>query len=296
MLARVRRAPIQSRQMDAKRYRCPVRAASFRNFDDNTMQRYRISLEYDGTRYAGWQVQQNAKSVQGALITAARAAFEDVGQVMGSGRTDSGVHALEQVAHIDLPRGLSTRNVIHGLNDVLPADINVRSAAAVDRRFHARHDAKGRSYLYQIATRRTAFAKPYVWWIRDELDVGAMRRAALAAIGMHDYQAFADLDPEEGSTKVLVESVDIAVAGELILVRMRASHFLRKMVRRVVGTLVEIGRGAQPATLFGDALEAGDDVQIRYTAPPSGLFLEQVIYAGESFRSELRPAIAVAAR
>jgi tRNA pseudouridine38-40 synthase len=258
------------------------------------MQRYRISLEYDGTRYAGWQVQQNAKSVQGALITAARNAFDDVGQVMGSGRTDSGVHALDQVAHIDLPTGLSTRNVIHGLNDELPADISVRAAAAVDRRFHARHDAKGRSYLYQIATRRTAFVKNYVWWIRDELDIGQMRRAARAASGMHDYQAFADIDDqEEGSTKVLVEGLDIAVAGELILVRMRASHFLRKMVRRVVGTLVEIGRGNQPAGLFGDALEAGPDVQIKYTAPPSGLFLEQVIYAGESFRPELTPAIAV---
>lgn len=257
------------------------------------MQRYRISLEYDGTRYSGWQVQQNAKSVQGALITAAGAAFDDVGQVMGSGRTDSGVHALEQVAHIDLPSGLSTLNVIHGLNDQLPADINIRSASAVDRRFHARHDAKGRSYLFQIATRRTAFLKPYVWWIRDELDVGRMRRAAIAATGMHDYSAFADLDPEEGSTKVLVESLELAVAGELILVRMRASHFLRKMVRRVVGTLVEIGRGAQEPTLFAEALGAGPEVQIRYTAPPSGLFLEQVIYAGESFNPKLVPAVAV---
>ncbi|HVK38566.1 MAG TPA: tRNA pseudouridine(38-40) synthase TruA [Candidatus Kapabacteria bacterium] len=257
------------------------------------MQRYRISLEYDGTRYAGWQVQQNAKSVQGALITAARAAFDDVGQVMGSGRTDAGVHALEQVAHIDLPAGLPARTIIHRLNDNLPADVNVRSAAAVDARFHARHDAKGRSYIYQIATRRTAFAKPFVWWIKDEIDVGRMRRAAVTATGMHDYAAFADLDTEEGSTKVLVESLEIAVAGELILVRMRASHFLRKMVRRVVGTLVEIGRGSQPPALFNEALEAGPDLQIRFTAPPSGLFLDQVIYPGESYRPDLRPAIAI---
>jgi tRNA pseudouridine38-40 synthase len=257
------------------------------------MQRYRISLEYDGTRYAGWQVQQNAKSVQGALITAARAAFDDVGQVMGSGRTDAGVHALEQIAHIDLPAGLPSRTIIHRLNDNLPADVCVRAASAVDARFHARHDAKGRSYLYQIATRRTAFTKPFVWWIKDELDIGRMRRATLGATGMHDYAAFADLDDEESSTKVLVESLDIAAAGELILVRIRASHFLRKMVRRVVGTLVEIGRGAQQPALFGEALEAGPEVQIRYTAPPSGLFLDQVIYAGESFRPEMRPAVAV---
>lgn len=258
------------------------------------MQRYKITLEYDGTRYAGWQVQQNAKSVQGALITAAESAFGDVGQVMGSGRTDSGVHALEQVAHMDLPSGLSGRTIIYGINDALPADINVRAATTVERGFHARHDARGRSYLYQIATRRTAFAKPYVWWVRDGLDVGRMRRAAAAASGMHDYHAFADIDDEDGaSTKVLVESLDIAVAGELILVRMRASHFLRKMVRRVVGTLVEIGRGSQPPTLFAQALAAGPDVEIRYTAPPSGLFLEQVIYQGERFRAEIRPAVTV---
>jgi tRNA pseudouridine38-40 synthase len=258
------------------------------------MQRYRITLEYEGTRYAGWQVQQNAKSVQGALITAARDAFSEVGQVMGSGRTDSGVHALEQVAHIDLPSGLSTVSVIHGLNDALPSDIAIRSASAVDRRFHARHDAKGRSYVYQIATRRTAFLKPFVWWVRDDLDVGQMRRAASGALGMHDYQAFADIsDDDTGSTKVLVEGLDIAVSGELILVRMRASHFLRKMVRRVVGTLVEIGRGDQPPSIFAEALEAGPDLEIRFTAPPSGLFLEQVIYAGESYRGELRAAISV---
>lgn len=261
------------------------------------MQRYRLSLEYDGTRYAGWQVQQNAKSVQGALITAARTAFDDVGQVMGSGRTDAGVHALEQIAHIDLPDGLSTRSVIYGLNDALAADVCVRAAAAVDRRFHARHDARGRSYLYQISTRRTAFTKPFVWWIRDQLDVGQMRRAAAAAAGMHDYQAFADLDEDDdSSTKVLVEALEIAVAADLILIRMRASHFLRKMVRRVVGTLVEIGRGTQPALLFAEALAAGPELQIKFTAPPSGLFLEQVIYQGESFRSEIRPAVSVATR
>lgn len=258
------------------------------------MQRYKLRIEYDGTRYAGWQIQNNARSVQGALITAAGQAFGAVGQVMGSGRTDAGVHALSQVAHIDLENAPDTRRLVYGLNDRLPPDINILSALPVDRRFHARHDARGRSYLYQISTRRTAFAKPYVWWIRDELDVGAMRRAAATTIGMHDFRAFADLaEDDEGSTKVLVESLDIALNGELLLLRMRASHFLRKMVRRVVGTLVEIGRGEYGPELMGQALDAGPDLQIRFTAPPSGLFLEQVIYAGEHYTAELVPAIVI---
>jgi tRNA pseudouridine38-40 synthase len=256
------------------------------------MPRYKLVLEYDGTRYSGWQVQQNARTVQGMLIAAAREGFGRVGEVMGSGRTDSGVHALEQTAHIDLPKSMPSDRILYGLNDNLPYDINVLGAVPVPAKFHARHDATGRSYLYQISRSRTAFGKPYVWWIRDDLDVGAMRRAALAATGMHDYSAFADNDPSEGSTKVLVESVEIAEAENLILIRIRASHFLRKMVRRVVGTFAEIGRGNLPVESIARALD-DPSARITLTAPPSGLFLDQVKYKGESYRSELVPAVRI---
>ncbi len=256
------------------------------------MPRYKLIVEYDGTRYSGWQVQQNSKTVQGMLMSAARTAFGQVGEMMGSGRTDAGVHALGQVVHLDLARAVPSERILYGFNDNLPYDINVREAVPVAGRFHARHDAAGRSYLYQISRRRTAFGKQYVWWIKDELDLGAMRRAALAAVGMHDYAPFSDNEPGEGSTKVLVESVELVEAGNLILIRIRASHFLRKMVRRVVGTLAGVGRGIYPVEIISGALE-GERGKISDTAPPSGLFLEQVKYAGEAYYPDLLPAVAI---
>lgn len=257
------------------------------------MPRYKLVVEYEGTRYSGWQVQKGAKSVQGAIITAAGDAFGGVGEVMGSGRTDAGVHALGQVVHIDLQGSPGAQRIHYGLNDNLPHDINVLSVSPVEGRFHARHDAIGRSYIYQISTRRTAFGKPYVWWVRDPLNVGAMRRAALAAPGMHDYRSFSDMDPADGSTKVAVDSLEIGETGDLILVRIRASHFLRKMVRRVVGTLVEIGRGNMPPSTIAEALESPKAGALALTSPPSGLFLERVIYKGERFESDLRPALKI---
>ncbi|MDB5034624.1 MAG: truA 2 [Chlorobi bacterium] len=257
------------------------------------MPRYKLLLEYEGTRFSGWQVQQGAKSIQGSLISAARDAFNNVGEVMGSGRTDAGVHALGQVAHIDLPMQIPVQKILFGLNDNLPADINIISATPQNDRFHARHDATGRSYLYQISLRRTAFGKPFVWWVRDPLDIGRMRRAVIGATGMHDYRGFTDMSPSEGSTKVLVESIEIATVDQMLLIRIRGSHFLRKMVRRIVGTLVEIGRGKLPAGAVNDALESPGSMSMNYTAPPSGLFLDQVIYKGESFRGGLKPALII---
>jgi len=258
------------------------------------MPRYKLLLEYEGTRYSGWQVQQGAKTIQGSLITAAREAFGAVGEVTGSGRTDAGVHALGQVAHMDLPRQIASQKIIYGLNDNLPHDINVLAVAPVER-FHARHDAAGRSYIYQISQRRTAFGKPFVWWVRDPLDLGKMRRAALGMSGMHDYRSFTDMNPAEGSMKVALESVEIGENDGMILIRIRASHFLRKMVRRVVGSLVEIGRDKLPPNAIAEALESPVAGMMNYTSPPSGLYLDQVIYKGEKFRQELLPALHVGA-
>lgn len=257
------------------------------------MPRYKLLVEYEGTRYSGWQVQKGARTVQGALITAAGTAFGEVGELMGSGRTDAGVHALAQVVHMDLNESLPLNRLIYGLNDNLPADINVLAAAQADRRFHARHDAAGRSYTYQISTRRTAFGKPYVWWVKDGLNVGSMRRAAHALSGLHDYRAFTDMDPEEGSTRVLVTGLEIGEMGDLLVIRIRASHFLRKMVRRVVGTLVEVGRGVLPAETIAQALESPGEFTMNYTAPPSGLFLDQVIYRGERYRDDFGPVLSI---
>ena len=195
--------------------------------------RYRLTIEYQGTRYHGWQGQQNARTVQGDLLRCARELFGVAVDIQGSGRTDAGVHAIGQVAHLETQKPLPEERIVHGLNDLLPPDINVLAARRVDDRFHARHHATGRSYLYQISRRRTAFGKPFVWWVKDRLDFGAMRQAAAGLPGMRDYAGFTDKRVEKDtSTLVLVQEAVLAEAGDLILVRLRASHFLWKMVRR----------------------------------------------------------------
>jgi len=167
------------------------------------------------------------------------------------------------------------------LNDALPADINVLAVGDAPHRFHARHDAVSRSYLYQIARRRTAFAKPYVWWVKEPLDAGAMRGAAGALVGMHDFRSFTDADPEEGSTLVHLESVVVKDEGDLVLVRVTGSHFVWKMVRRIVGVLAEVGRGRLSVDDVEGFLEKPSPIPARLTAPASGLFLERVVYPGD---------------
>ncbi|HSB61256.1 MAG TPA: tRNA pseudouridine(38-40) synthase TruA, partial [Vicinamibacteria bacterium] len=255
------------------------------------MARFRLSLEYVGTRYRGWQVQKNARTVQGELNEAVRRFSErEDFETCGSGRTDAGVHALLQVAHLDLETRLAPEALRRALNDELPADINVLALEKVTRQFHARHGAVARSYLYQVARRRTAFGKPFVWWIRDALDAGRMRETGTLLEGMHDFRSFAEDDPRKTSTRVLVERVEVAEEGDLILVRLRASHFLWKMVRRVVGVLAEVGRGTLRADDVARFLREASDAPARLTAPPSGLFLERVFYPGERQDWPLRAA------
>lgn len=255
------------------------------------MPRFRLTLEYAGTRYSGWQIQKNARTVQGELH---RALVEAVGPdfaTYGSGRTDAGVHALAQVAHLDLARSLPPATILSRVNDALPTDINIVSADRVPARFHARHSAVARTYLYQISRRRTAFAKPYVWWVRDELDLGRMRAAGRTFTGLSDFRAFTDDDPEEKSTRVLVDAVTVVEHGALVLIRVTGSHFLWKMVRRLVGVLVEVGRGGLAPESVPTLLGGQSDLPPRLTAPASGLFLEQVFYEATDAARPLGPAV-----
>jgi tRNA pseudouridine38-40 synthase len=254
--------------------------------------RYKLTLEYAGTRYSGWQIQKNARTVQGELQ---RAAMTVAGggrvETYGAGRTDAGVHALGQVAHLDLARDIPPATLIARINDELPHDINILAASRVTPRFHARHSAVARSYVYQIALRRTAFAKPFVWWVRDDLDVARMRAAAVSIPGLSDFRAFTDDDPEEKSTRVLVDNVALAQHGSLLLIRIVGSHFLWKMVRRIVGVLVETGRGALAPDAMARLLGSDSELPARLTAPPSGLFLERVFYDAPPPEWPLEPVV-----
>ena len=243
------------------------------------MPRFKLTIEYAGTRYSGWQIQKNARTVQGEIARAIqevtrRQDFE----LYGAGRTDGGVHALAQVAHLEIYTSLPARTLRDRINDLLPSDIHINDAAPVPHRFHARHDARSRSYLYQISRRKTAFFKPYVWWVKEPLDVNAMRAASIAFVGLKPFDAFTADEPEEKSTKVLIERVEVVEEGALILVRVVGSHFLWRMVRRMTGVLAAVGRGELQIDDVGRLLAGRSESVATLTAPASGLFLEGIYY------------------
>jgi len=254
--------------------------------------RLKLTIEYAGTRYSGWQIQKNARTIQGELERAIReAAGRRPLELYGSGRTDAGVHALAQVAHLDIDTTLPPEGLRRRINDALPADINILRIERVRHRFHARHDAVARRYVYQIARRRTAFAKAYVWWVKEALDLAAMRDAAARFVGMHDFRSFTDDDAEDKSTAVLLEACDVQEEGDLILIAIEGSHFLWKMVRRLVGVLVEIGRGDLTADAAAEMLTNPSPLPARLTAPASGLFLERVFYPGDRRDEPVQPIV-----
>jgi tRNA pseudouridine38-40 synthase len=251
------------------------------------MPKWKLTIEYEGTRYSGWQEQNNARTVQGAVRKAAEDFLGREVEIVGSGRTDAGVHALCQVAHLRSSRQVSTPLVRQSINDRLPSDINIRKAEEAPASFHARHHAEERFYLYQIATERTAFGKRFVWWIKDRLQVDRMSDAAGRFVGRHDFSIYREKRENPSSTIVEVTSCVLRAHGDLILFRIGASHYLWKMVRRIVGVLVEVGRGNLRPDQIGTLTP--DDVA-RWTAPPSGLFLEYVRYSGDKPSGPLLPA------
>ena len=252
------------------------------------MPKWKLVIEYEGTRYRGWQEQVNARTVQGEVRKAAEDFIGRQVELIGSGRTDAGVHALCQVAHLRSSMPMRSDVLCREINDRLPADISIRDAREVSARFHARHQAEERFYLYQLATRRTAFGKHFVWWVKDRLNVELMAQAAGRLIGRHDFAAYCDKAEDPSSTFVEVTRFELLPYGDLILFRIGASHFLWKMVRRIVGALVEMGRGnISPGQM--ESISSADAA--RWTAPPSGLFLEYVRYPGDPPPPPLTPAV-----
>jgi tRNA pseudouridine38-40 synthase len=246
---------------------------------------FKVTLEYDGTRYSGWQDQRNARTIMGELKKAAREILGETVEMQGAGRTDAGVHALGQVMHMKVssPVRHSPAVIRQRLNDLLPADIVVLDIRQVERNFHARHDARSRTYVYQISTRKQAFTKRFVWWVKDEIDLTAIRKAAADLVGRHDFVCFRAADPSrpDESTIVEVESVDVEAEDDIIQLRIQASHFIWRMVRRIVGALVKVGTGELSHADFRKLLDGRCNPKLdvaAWTAPASGLFLEKVEY------------------
>jgi len=248
------------------------------------MTTFKITLEYDGTRYSGWQIQKNARTVMGEIRKAALQVFDGEIEMQGAGRTDAGVHALGQVMHIKVSSTGQTPDVIkRRLNDLLPADIAILNVERARPSFHARHDARERVYLYQISRRKQAFIKRHVWWVKDQLDLKQMSEAASMLVGRHDFVCFRASDPAHSGESTIVEINGAAVESdqEIIQFRIAGSHFLWRMVRRIVGALVKVGKHEITTKEFRQLLDGRCDEKLDvagWTAPASGLFLEEIRY------------------
>ncbi len=263
---------------------------------------YRLLIEYDGSRFQGWQRQgpkqsrEGVRTVAGSIEHVIHSAGLHLVYLGGAGRTDAGVHALGQVAHLhlearDAPRPGELRRI---LDSALPQDIGIRDVRTCPPRFHARHDAVDRTYLYQISRRRSAFGKPWIWWVKRNLDPDRLAQAWTAFQGDQDISAFADLDAEEdGRTRLF--QCEVAEAGALILLRVRATHFFRRQVRRMVGASVACALGEEePRRVLEDLRNPTEAANLYWgakAAPASGLFLEAVRYQGDPEPGAPRPTL-----
>jgi tRNA pseudouridine38-40 synthase len=262
------------------------------------MPTYRLILEYEGTRYHGWQEQKNARSVAGELRRAVEESGGAVRELGGSGRTDAGVHALAQAAHLRLAGTVDPEPFRRAVNDRLPADIHVLSLTPAAGDLVQVRARDGVVPGMEAVRRRTALAKRWIWWVKRPLDDRRMAEAAARLAGKHDYRLFCEKPSEQPSTLVVVEGAEVVTVGALILIRLTASHFLWKMVRRVVGTLVQLGAGDLDRKEFEALLAArppksGKGLPAEWTAPPSGLFLERVLYPGDSPLGPIAPVVPV---
>lgn len=231
-----------------------------------------LTLQYLGTRYGGWQLQVNAPTVQQVVEDALSKLFQEPIRAHGAGRTDAGVHALAQRAHADVPFEIPPRGLILGINQLLPPDVRVTHAEAVADDFHARFAAKSKTYEYRIWNAEVAdvFAAETHAHVAKTLDVDAMHAAAQTLVGKHDFAAFTVAEPEVESTVRTIESIGVVREGEVIRITVTADGFLRYMVRRIAGSLIEAGRGRlDAAKLFENA---------RWTAPAKGLVLREIRY------------------
>lgn len=245
------------------------------------MRNIKIVIEYDGAEYYGWQRQKSHQSIQQTLEEKIKLITKEEVTVIGSGRTDTGVHAVNQVAHFKMIGDMSEENLLHALNCVLPDDIVVKELEEVHQTFHARFDVKSKRYIYQIwnGPSNTAIHRRHCWYVRKTLDLDQMRKAVLFVEGTHDFSAFcgAGSKVKDYIRTVFSVHIDGDEHGKIVI-SVTADGFLRHMVRNLVGTLVDVGKGKISPEHFKTILDSRDRKQAGMTAPAHGLFLTEVTY------------------
>lgn len=242
---------------------------------------FKISIEYDGTRYHGWQRQKNDRTIQEDIETAVQTITGQQVTLTGSGRTDAGVHACAQVANFKCDTHLGPQDMLGGLNGLTATDIVITDCKEVDAAFHARYDFKSKTYVYRILNRANpaAIGRQYAWHIRKALNLEAMRAASTHLIGSHDFKAFEGAgSPRSHTTRRVFKADLVEEADGYLAFEIEADGFLRFMVRNVVGTLVNVGLGKTSPDEFRRILESKNRDQAGATAPAHGLFLKNVNY------------------
>lgn len=245
---------------------------------------FKIIIEYDGTNYHGWQRQAEDPTIQGEIEKALLTMTQKDVTLIGSGRTDAGVHAYGQVANFCCDTTLDPDVFQKGLNSLLPKDIVIKTCIRVSDKFHARYDAKSKTYRYRLLNRAipAAIFHQYAWYIQKKLDLEAMRDAARCIIGTHDFRAFEGSgSPRSNTIRHVMTSEVVEVDDGYIDFEIKGDGFLRFMVRNIVGTLVDVGLGKITPDDFNRILESKDRNDAGVTAPPYGLFLMQVQYSDE---------------
>lgn len=254
------------------------------------MPNVKLVLEYDGSNFCGWQYQPKMRTVQGEVERALKILLKEKVGLYVAGRTDAGVHAYGQISNFYTTVAVDTQIMPRKLNGILPHDVVVKEAEIVPEAFHARYDAVSRQYVYVLSRHPVAVGRGYAYFCKFPLDLEEMKSAALHFLGEHNYRAFCCSSTEDPHYLSRVEMIQWEDNGEKILLRVRANRFLRNMVRIMVGTLINVGRGALPASEIPVILASQKRVEAGYTAPPHGLFLEKVLYP-ESATSFARDAL-----
>ena len=240
----------------------------------------RLTIEYEGTNYQGWQSQNNGQTIQEKIEETLEKILKNKVSLMGASRTDSGVHARGQVAHFECFPTSPNINFMLALNSLLPRDIRIHDATKVSDDFHAQFNAQSKTYAYYILNRAlpSAVSRNFCYWVPDKLDISLMQLASALLRGVHDFKSFQGSKSSVKSTVREVYECGWYEEGEFIVFRIKAKGFLKHMIRNIVGTLLEIGRGRFSLVEFQDILDAQDRTRAGPTAPPQGLFLERIAY------------------